>query len=254
MGTSAPSWEIFENLMAADTGDALRERTSRLLRRIGLDNFGYARLAGSECVQYELRQFNLYDYTGAVASHYLALREPARAADDPRVLHSLANLPALPWNNRGEFGYAPPPGAERIFARGRRLIMNAADSGATAGITIPCWSSGTRWGFATFSSNKTHDLLDLRELTPTLVYLAHCLHSVADRLTRVTTQNVQLTERERDVLTWSAAGKTSWEISILTGICERTVNYHLAKAAGKLGVRGRRAAVAKAVMYGLIVP
>lgn len=249
-----PKWELFEDLMASSNEETLKQRTSKLLHGIGMDNFGYARLVGNDDAPYEQRHFSLYDYTGMVATHYSALRDQAKTLRDPRVLHSRANLPALPWNARGEFGYPPPRGAEQIFASGRRLIMNAADYGASAGITVPCWSSGTRWGFSTFSSNRTHDLEDVRNLAPILVYLAHCLHSIADRLTRVTSQRIQLSERERDILSWSAMGKTSWEISVLTGISEHTVNYHLSNASRKLGVRGRRAAVAKAIMSGLIFP
>lgn len=252
MPVHAPKWEIFEDLMASSNEDTLKLRTSKLLHGIGMDNFGYARLAGVDNAPYEQRHFSLYDYTGMVATHYSALRDQARTLQDPRVLHSRANLPALPWNARGEFGYAPPRGAEQIFASGRRLIMNAADYGASAGITVPCWSSGTRWGFSTFSSNQTHDLQDMQNLAPILVYLAHCLHCIADRLTRQPVQRIQLSERERDILCWSAMGKTSWEISQIEKISESTVNFHLQRAAAKLGVRGRRSAVAQAIASGLI--
>jgi DNA-binding CsgD family transcriptional regulator len=245
-------WDSFETLMRARTLQQVLERASQTVRAIGMSNFGYARLAGHEAVPYESALVTFNDYDTSFAAHYLALQDPAKAREDPRVQYSRANLPALPWNTRGDFGYSPPLSAERIFSRGRRLIMDAGDSGAMAGITVPCWSAGTGWGFASFSSAHTHDLRDIRQLAPMLVYLAHSMHSVVDRVSYVPGILPELTSQECDVLCWSAAGKTSWETGLLTRLSERTVNYHLANAARKLGVKGRRAAVARAITLGLI--
>jgi LuxR family quorum sensing-dependent transcriptional regulator len=43
-----------------------------------------------------------------------------------------------------------------------------------------------------------------------------------------------LTAREREVLRWVAGGKTSWEISVILRISERTVKFHLVEALRKL--------------------
>ncbi|MBO1113660.1 helix-turn-helix domain-containing protein [Bordetella petrii] len=61
-----------------------------------------------------------------------------------------------------------------------------------------------------------------------------------------------LSNRERDCLHWSALGKTSWEISVILGVSERTVNFHIGNACSKLGVYNRRAAVAVALSQGLL--
>jgi two-component system, LytTR family, response regulator len=61
-----------------------------------------------------------------------------------------------------------------------------------------------------------------------------------------------LSERETQVLKWTAIGKTSWEISSILEISERTVNFHLGNIANKLGVSGRRAACSLAIARGLI--
>lgn len=44
----------------------------------------------------------------------------------------------------------------------------------------------------------------------------------------------KLTPREREVLTWTANGKTAWEISIILNIAESTVISHLRNARTKL--------------------
>jgi DNA-binding CsgD family transcriptional regulator len=63
---------------------------------------------------------------------------------------------------------------------------------------------------------------------------------------------VQLTEREKEVLTWVARGKTSSEIAIILALSERTVNFHCDQAMKRLDVINRTQAVAKALAAGLI--
>lgn len=62
----------------------------------------------------------------------------------------------------------------------------------------------------------------------------------------------QLSQREQDCLRWAAEGKTSWEIGQLLDIAERTAIFHLNNAARKLGVTGRRQAIARALSLQLI--
>ena len=63
---------------------------------------------------------------------------------------------------------------------------------------------------------------------------------------------VQLTEREREVLTWVGRGKTSADIAIILGVSERTVNFHCEQAMRRLEVINRTQAVARALAEGLI--
>ncbi len=61
-----------------------------------------------------------------------------------------------------------------------------------------------------------------------------------------------LTPREELCLNWVAQGKTSWEIGVILGITERTVNFHIQNASSKLGVSNRQAAIARALIDGRI--
>lgn len=63
-----------------------------------------------------------------------------------------------------------------------------------------------------------------------------------------------LTQREVQVLTWSARGKTSDEIALIVGLSKRTVDFHMNAARAKLGVVTRVQAIAKALAVGLIEP
>jgi DNA-binding NarL/FixJ family response regulator len=72
--------------------------------------------------------------------------------------------------------------------------------------------------------------------------------------TKVWPQLVQLNEREIEVLTWVARGKTSEDIAKKLRITRRTVDFHVDNARAKLGAQTRTAAAIKAVAGGLIKP
>jgi DNA-binding response OmpR family regulator len=82
---------------------------------------------------------------------------------------------------------------------------------------------------------------------------------IAARLARVARnqiwpQQISLSEREVESLTWAARGKTSDEIALILGLSKRTVDFHIDNARAKLGVSTRIQAVVKAVAGKLIEP
>ena len=60
-------------------------------------------------------------------------------------------------------------------------------------------------------------------------------------------RQTRLTRREREVLAWSAQGKTAWEIGEILNIAKRTVDEHAQTAMRKLGATNRTQAVAIAI-------
>ncbi|MBZ9781799.1 LuxR C-terminal-related transcriptional regulator [Pseudomonas sp. REP124] len=65
-------------------------------------------------------------------------------------------------------------------------------------------------------------------------------------------QRILFTDRERQILQWSAEGKSSAEVGIILDICPDTVNFHLNNIKRKLGVSNKTSAVAYAVAMGLV--
>lgn len=61
-----------------------------------------------------------------------------------------------------------------------------------------------------------------------------------------------LTLREREILQWTLAGKSSAVIGQILGISLSTVNFHLRSAMGKLGAATKHQAAAKAQSIGLL--
>lgn len=65
-------------------------------------------------------------------------------------------------------------------------------------------------------------------------------------------QGIGLSLREREAMTWTAAGKSSWEIAVIMGVSERTVNFFIARAQRKLNATNRTQAVVNAIRAGEI--
>lgn len=65
-------------------------------------------------------------------------------------------------------------------------------------------------------------------------------------------ESMQLSARERAILRWTAAGKTSSETAAILGISGRTVAFHITNILFKLDAINKTQAVAKAVMLDLL--
>jgi DNA-binding CsgD family transcriptional regulator len=89
----------------------------------------------------------------------------------------------------------------------------------------------------------------LRELR----VLGHYFHSHNLRINgHDCSKEIIMSARELDCLKWAAAGKTAWEASVILGISERTVRFHLNTAREKLGCSTTTHAVAKAIANHII--
>jgi DNA-binding response OmpR family regulator len=82
---------------------------------------------------------------------------------------------------------------------------------------------------------------------------------IAARLVQVArldvwSQQVALSDREIECLTWAARGKTSTEIAQIIDIIKRNVDFHIETACRKLNVSTRIQAAIKAVSGGIIDP
>lgn len=69
---------------------------------------------------------------------------------------------------------------------------------------------------------------------------------------REQTKPAPLSAREREVMSWVAAGKTAWDTSMILSISEDTVNKTVTAAMHKLNAHTRAQAVAEAIKRGLI--
>lgn len=240
-------WNHIESVLNARSLQELVAVSKSSATASGFGHHAYAvKLPGQAIGTRRLHTFS--DFASDWAQGYTALEDDYNEMRDARVLHVRAGLPSAAWNAHGETGFTAP----EIRKKANALLHSAGDHGLRAGITVPICSPGVRWAFMTFTTDATYDL---RALFPTLApmtYFASCLHVAFRRLQGWEETLPHLSEREVEVLRWSAIGKTSWDISMILSISERTVHFHLQQAARKLKVSGRRAACARAVALGLV--
>ena len=142
------------------------------------------------------------------------------------------------------------------FASFRRtkIMSDVLDSnGFAAGLSIPFHgpnSSVTSLVLLSSSPFIPEDRLDLtvRDVYPLWISLGHRIPQLCDD----PPVNIQLSGREIECLSWVAAGKTSWEISRIVGISQRTVEFHIRNCARKLGCTSRSQTVSRATSFGLL--
>ena len=63
---------------------------------------------------------------------------------------------------------------------------------------------------------------------------------------------ITMTLREKEVLRWTAEGKTAYEIGQILEVSERTVNFHINNVVTKLGASNKTQAAVKAATLGML--
>lgn len=165
-------------------------------------------------------------------------------ASDPTVAHCLNSSLPLIWS-------------ENFFRqKGATALMETARQfGLRSGLTMPAHSTHLQTGLLSLSSERA-ELADNTELLGQAQLFATYLHeaarNVVEKKERFQRTMCQLTPREKECLTWAAAGKSSWEIARIVTASERTVNFHIGNVIQKLNVSSRSQAVAKALASGMI--
>lgn len=140
----------------------------------------------------------------------------------------------------------------RFSRRQRQLFLESEEAGMCDGFTIPIHATGGRTFIVSLATTARGQ--EIRRAAGRLRPIAFEFFFTYMALHGWTTPEVNLSARERECLTWSAQGKTSWEIGQILKVSENTVNYHFKTAMGRLGCSNRMVAVVRAVQLGLIRP
>lgn len=120
-------------------------------------------------------------------------------------------------------------------------------TGYTHGLKVPGENRGSFFSIAG-ESVEAHP-----RTTAILTYLVPHLHHALNRvLNRNKRNNEPLSSREREILQWVTCGKSTWDISVILDISERTVNFHINNIKDKLNAVNRSHALAIAVEQGMI--
>jgi len=229
-------WDSLQCLLECDSAEKLRAEASRQVRRLGFENWNFTGANMAHQVPERLNAFPPDWIAHYQRQGYLQV--------DPVVEHCrLHSTPCL---------WASDPRARRAGYL-TNYFREAVDYGLHAGIGLPLHGPGGHAGMITVATDSNERAGESLRNLGNLQLLASFMYEAGRRLLcESAQQEVHLTSREQDCLRWAAEGKTSWEIGQQLGVGERTVVFHVQNAARKLGVLGRRQAIAKALALQLI--
>ena len=142
-----------------------------------------------------------------------------------------------------------------LFTGAGDLWKEAQEHGLNSGFSCGAMASNRAIGILSIASrlaNKTHQLQV--ELEVKLHFLAELSLRVLQRLSddAVMVLKNDFSQRELEILKWTAEGKTSAEISLILSISQHTVNFHQKNMQKRFNVSNKTQIACYAAAIGLI--
>jgi DNA-binding CsgD family transcriptional regulator len=141
----------------------------------------------------------------------------------------------------------------RLHPNEQLVLDEAREAGLKNGLSVPLFGPWGRVAVVSFAS-RFDDADPIRRMGY-LHALASQFHVAFAGLAQGVESSrppVELSAREKDCLRWTAEGKSSWDIGMILGISENTINFHIKNAMRKLETTSRTVAVVKAIRLNLI--
>jgi LuxR family quorum sensing-dependent transcriptional regulator len=230
-------FDFIDSLDRLSTIDAVMDATDRMLGRYGLSHFAFSGIPqSSNCLP------------GVVLAHRIPeelfkVYVERRYADiDPSMRHLRRTTEPFKWLDVPYDREREPQAAE--------LAGLVTDFGLAQGFFVPIPSPSGTFGNVWMAGPQAD--LSAR-IKPALHLMALYAFDRVHRLVGLPrAPRKHLTAREQEVLVWTAAGKSAWQIGEILGIAKRTVDEHAQSAFRKLGAANRAQAIAIAVRERLI--
>jgi LuxR family quorum sensing-dependent transcriptional regulator len=176
-------------------------------------------------------------------AEWIKLYSDRRYADtDPVMRHLKQSWKPFEWN---EVTWNPEHnlGAEEVMQMRKEFGFHNA-------LVVPIFNAAGLAGFVSASGAKIEVNAPIKGAFHLLAVYA--FHRARSLRREGSAEKPTLTQREREVLTWVANGKSAWEIGEILRIAKRTVDEHVQTIFQKLDARSRPNAVAIAIQKGLI--
>ncbi len=138
--------------------------------------------------------------------------------------------------------------------RQRTILDEAREAGLRNGVSVPLHGPWGRVAVLSFASRDedSEPTARLGHLNALAALFHVAFSDISQSEERARDTPIQLSPRERDCLTWTALGKSSWDIGMIMKISENTVNFHVKNAMRKLGTTSRTVAAIKSIQLNLI--
>ncbi len=141
---------------------------------------------------------------------------------------------------------------KNISTINKKIFSESAEFGLKSGISLPFHASHGEHGALAVSTSVNYKSSALSN--PENLFVLQILGATLfDYFRLKKSKTVELTQREKECLKWVAAGKTTWEISRIIGISERTVVFHIQNSISKTRTTSRTSATVVAILNNQIV-
>ena len=231
--------EAVDRIEATRSAVETFDETKRYYESLGAQSLLIGQIANPILAGKSIDNFGLSDWDEAYVEEWV---RNDNVAHDPITQYARKSRRTFDWETARQDG---TPRGQSILDRGRDFGMNT-------GIAIPVTAIDTPLGVLSigFEENPPREIIGVMETVAIHAY-THLLQFLDSR---EHAPLVDLTPRELDVLTFSAAGKTGWEIGQIYGISEATVRTHLRNIMRKLNAANKTHAVTIALTNGKIIP
>jgi len=228
----------FNLVLSASSKEELFAELVKATNQLGFDYFAYGLRVSYPCSHPKTVLFN--NYPDSWQEVYDSCQY---IVSDPTVLHGMRSTMPVVWN-------------DGLFEDARPLWEDARSHGLSHGWAQSAYARSGVSGLLTLArSDEAFSEAELAEKTPMLVWFNQIAQSGLQKFLLkdlLPDESLHLTQRESEILRWTADGKTASEISIILSISERTVNFHLNNVMNKFGVNSKIAAAVQAVLFGVI--
>jgi len=239
-----------ERLSGLQTTEAIKNLVLEVIEPLGFCDFAYHIIQTPDVDNVRTKQaYGIFSYPEQWQRHYIA---NGYVNDDPVI--------AKVYDEKAPFIWTEAISVDELSKKQRQLLQDAQSMGISNGLTIPLQSRSGETASLSLIPRLMH-VADMQ--APELINLVHLLgeylHGRAARIVieeALTNSSKRrrtlLSPREAEALTWVARGKSTWEISRILDISEKSVEFYLDSTKHKLQATNRTQAVVKAIVLGLI--
>jgi len=237
--------EFITRSNAATSQEEVFSLFQQALKDLGYDSVVYSLLTDHPSIGRRAGHGVMGNYPADWMDYYMAKEY---FAQDPIPKHAFTTAAAYTWEH--------VVNSCAISARQRRLMHEAEEARLLSGAAVAIYGPNFEVAGVGLAST-TGGLKPSADTLCVIRALSHQFHFAYSRfdLPRATPNKmVYLTPREREILSFSAEGKSIPAVAAILSISEAGVRFHLQNVYRKLDVSTRQTAVVKGIRLGLITP
>ncbi|WP_282077158.1 helix-turn-helix transcriptional regulator [Epibacterium ulvae] len=239
---------MVETIQSATDGAGAFQHYKTALAAYGYDNAVYSLMNDHASIGLKAFHGFVTDYPEDWIKYYIE----HSYADIDAVFYGFNKSTPFFWSDAAEAQRRDPLTSERTVRLAGDALRQGAEAGIADGIGVSfCNSLGEKVGFG-ISRTETIGKKDMGALAEVYLLSSSFHETYMSFYSSVDVPNI--TDRERDVLSWSAEGKPDKEISEILGITTHTVRFHWNNIFRKLQARSKVQATMIAVKHKIVAP